>query len=270
VITLLAVFAVAAAAGVFGSMLGVGGGIVMVPMLSLVFGAPIKVAIATSIVCVIATSTVAQTRFARRGMTNMRLGMLLEVATTVGAVAGGITAVLIRGSVLQAAFAVLLVYVAWMMNRRRGDAVPERTGVMEDTYYDPALREEVTYGCKNVPLGFVLSLAAGNVSGLLGVGGGAFKVPVMNLLMGIPLKATIATSNLMIGVTAAASAVIFYGRGYMDPRLAVPAALGILVGARFGPGLALRLSARALSITFQVVLLAFAVLMGLQAAGLVL
>ena len=152
-------------------------------------------------------------------MTNMRLGMLLEVATTVGAVAGGVTAVLIQGRVLQAAFAVLLVYVAWMMNRRRGDAVPERTGVLEDSYYDPALGEQVTYGCKRVPLGFVLSLAAGNISGLLGVGGGAFKVPVMNLLMGIPLKATIATSNLMIGVTAAASAAIFYGRGYMDPRL---------------------------------------------------
>jgi uncharacterized protein len=267
VTTLLAVFAIAAVAGVFGSMLGVGGGIIMVPMLSLVFGAPIKVAIATSIVCVIATSTVAQTRFARRGMTNMRLGMLLEVATTVGAVAGGITAVLIQGRVLQVAFAVLLVYVAWMMNRRGGDAVPERTGVLEDTYYDPVVGADVTYGCKRVPLGFVLSLAAGNISGLLGVGGGAFKVPVMNLLMGIPLKATIATSNLMIGVTAAASAAIFYGRGYMDPRFAVPAALGIILGARFGPGLAVRLSARALGLTFQVVLLAFAVLMALQAAG---
>ena len=264
---LVAVFAVAVVAGLFGSMLGVGGGIIMVPALSLAFGAPIKVAIATSIVCVIATSTVAQTRFARRGMTNMRLGMLLEVATTVGAVAGGVTAVLIQGRILQAAFAVLLVYVAWMMNRRRGDVVPERTGVLEDTYFDPALGEQVTYGCKRVPLGFVLSLVAGNVSGLLGVGGGAFKVPVMNLLMGIPLKATIATSNLMIGVTAAASAAIFYGRGYMDPALAVPAALGILLGARFGPGLAVRLSARALGLTFQVVLVAFAVLMALQAAG---
>jgi len=270
VTTLVAVFAIAVAAGVFGSMLGVGGGIIMVPMLSLVFGAPIKVAIATSIVCVIATSTVAETRFARRGMTNMRLGMLLEVATTVGAVTGGVTAVLIQGRILQAAFAVLLVYVAWMMNRRRGDAVPERTGVLEDTYFDPALGEQVVYGCKRVPLGFVLSLAAGNISGLLGVGGGAFKVPVMNLLMGIPLKATIATSNLMIGVTAAASAAIFYGRGYMDPAFALPAALGILLGARFGPGLAVRLSARALGLTFQVVLVAFAVLMALQALEVLL
>jgi uncharacterized membrane protein YfcA len=270
VTTLLAVFAVAVAAGVFGSMLGVGGGIIMVPMLSLVFGAPIKVAIATSIVCVIATSTVAQTDFARRGMTNMRLGMLLEVATTAGAVAGGVTAVLIQGRILQVAFAVLLVYVAWMMHRRRGDVVPECTGVLEGSYHDPALGVQVTYGCKRVPLGFALSLAAGNVSGLLGVGGGAFKVPVMNLLMGVPLKATIATSNLMIGVTAAASAAIFYGRGYVDPSFAVPAALGILLGARFGPALAVRLSARALGLIFQGVLALFAVLMALQAAGVML
>ncbi len=108
--------------------------------------------------------------------------------------------------------------------------------MLEDSYYDPALGEQVTYGCKRVPLGFVLSLAAGNVSGLLGVGGGAFKVPVMNLLMGVPLKATIATSNLMIGVTAAASAAIFYGRGYMDPRFAVPAALGHPAGRALRPG----------------------------------
>ena len=128
-----------------------------------------------------------------------------------------------------------------MMNRRRGDAVPERTGVLEARTTTPRWASRSRYGCKRVPLGFVLSLAAGNVSGLLGVGGGAFKVPVMNLLMGVPLKATIATSNLMIGVTAAASAAIFYGRGYMDPRFAVPAALGILLGARFGPGLAVRL-----------------------------
>jgi len=259
--------AVAVVAGVFGSMLGVGGGIIMVPVLSLAFGVPIKVAVATSIVCVIATSSMAQTAFAGRGMTNMRLGMLLEVATTIGAVAGGVTAVLVDARVLQYAFAAVLVYVAWQMNRRRGDVEPELTGVLEASYYDPASGKEVRYGVKRTGLGFVLSLGAGNISGLLGVGGGAFKVPIMNLLMGIPLKATIATSNLMIGVTAATGAAIFYGRGYMDVHYVVPAALGILVGARIGPRLAVRLSARALSIVFQTVLLVFAVLMTLQAAG---
>ena len=255
-------------AGVFGSMVGVGGGIIMVPMLSLAFGVPIKVAIATSIVCVIATSSMAQTTFVSRGMTNIRLAMLLEVATTVGAVVGGVTAVLIDGRVLQFCFVAVLVYVAWQMNRRGGDVTPARTGVLEAAYYDPAAGHDVEYGVHGVRLGFGLSLGAGSVSGLLGVGGGAFKVPIMNLLMGVPLKATIATSNLMIGITAAAGAAIFYGRGYIDPYYAVPAALGILAGARLGPRFAMRLSARALGIIFQVVLVVFAVLMLLEGLGL--
>jgi uncharacterized protein len=264
---LIGILLVAFVAGVFGSMLGVGGGIIMVPMLTLAFGVPIKTAVATSIVCVIATSTMAQTAFVSRGMTNIRLGMLLEVATTIGAVAGGVTAVLVDGRFLQVAFAVVLFYVVWQMSRRSGDVVPVRTGLLEASYYDPAAGEEVAYGVRRPRLGFVLCLGAGNISGLLGVGGGAFKVPIMNLLMGAPLKATIATSNLMIGVTAATSAAIFYGRGYMDPHWVVPAALGILVGARLGPRLATKMSARALSITFQVVLAVFGLLMLLKAVG---
>ena len=264
---IVGILIVALIAGVFGSMLGVGGGVIMVPVLSLAFGVPIKTAIATSIVCVIATSSMAQTSFASRGMTNMRLGMFLEVATTVGAVAGGVTAVLIEGRILQAAFAVVLFYVAWQMGRRRGDIVPVETAVMPSSYYDPAEGRQVSYGVHGLGVGFVLSFCAGNVSGLLGVGGGAFKVPIMNLLMGAPLKATIATSNLMIGVTAATSAAIFYGRGYMDPHWVVPAALGILAGARLGPRLATRMSARALSVTFQVVLSIFGLLMLLKAVG---
>ena len=264
---LIGVLLVAFLAGVFGSMLGVGGGVIMVPVLSLAFGVPIKTAIATSIVCVIATSSMAQTTFAARGMTNMRLGMFLEVATTIGALGGGVTAVLVDGRYLQVAFAVVLFYVAWQMGRRRGDIVPVESPVMPASYFDPAEGRAVSYGVHGLGLGFGLSFVAGNVSGLLGVGGGAFKVPIMNLLMGVPLKATIATSNLMIGVTAATSAVIFYGRGYMDPRWVVPAALGILAGARLGPRLAIHLPARVLLIAFEVVLPVFAVLMILKAVG---
>jgi len=265
---IVSILIIAFLAGVFGSMLGVGGGIIMVPVLTLGFDVPIKTAIATSLLCVIATSSMAQTTFLARGMTNLRLGMLLEVATTIGAVAGGVTAVLVSGRVLQAGFAVLLFYVAWQMSRRRGDVAPVDTGVLSAAYYDPAAGREVRYGVKHLVPGFVLSLAAGNVSGLLGVGGGAFKVPIMNLLMGIPLKATIATSNLMIGVTAAASAVIFYGRGYMDAYWAVPAVVGILAGARLGPRLAASLRAAVLVVIFEVVLALFGVLMLLAAVGL--
>ena len=264
---IVGILVVAFLAGIFGSMLGVGGGIIMVPMLSLAFGVPIKTAIATSLVCVIATSAMAQTAFVTRGMTNIRLGMLLEVATTVGAVVGGVTAILVDGRVLQVSFAAVLFYVAWQMSRRGGDVNPKDTGVFAASYYDPAIGAEVAYGARRLGLGFGLSLAAGNISGLLGVGGGAFKVPIMNLLMGVPLKATIATSNLMIGVTAATGAAIFYGRGYMDVHWAVPAALGILAGARLGPRLVVRLSARALAVVFQVVLAVFGVLMLLQAFG---
>ncbi len=264
---LIAILLIAVFAGFIGSMLGVGGGIVMVPVLTLAFDVPVKTAIATSIVCVIATSSMAQTAFVARGMTNLRLGMLLEVATVTGAVAGGITAVLIDARLLQVCFAAVLVYVAWQMNRRGDEAAPAHTGVLEATFADQATGREVGYGVSHLKLGFGLSLIAGNVSGLLGVGGGAFKVPIMNLLMGVPLKATIATSNLMIGVTAATGAAIFYGRGFLDPRYAVPAALGILVGARLGPRAAMRLNARTLARVFQVVLLVFAVAMALKAAG---
>jgi uncharacterized membrane protein YfcA len=264
---LIGILVIAFFAGVFGSMLGVGGGVIMVPVLSLAFGVPIKTAIATSIVCVIATSSMAQTTFASRGMTNMRLGMVLEVATTIGAIAGGITAILVDGRYLQVAFACVLLYVAWQMSRRKGDIVPVDGPLMHAAYYDPAAGHEISYGVHGLGVGFALSVVAGNVSGLLGVGGGAFKVPIMNLLMGVPLKATIATSNLMIGVTAATSAAIFYGRGYMDPRWVVPAALGILAGARFGPRLAIHLPTRVLLIAFEVVLPVFAVLMILKALG---
>jgi uncharacterized membrane protein YfcA len=267
VAVLFGILLVAVVAGGLGSMLGVGGGIVMVPMLTLAFGVPIKTAIATSLVCVIATSSMAQTSFVSRGMTNVRLGMLLEVATSLGAVAGGVTAVLVDPRALQYSFAVVLVYVAWQMNRRGGDGDPAPTGVLDGCYYDPAAGREVAYGVRRLRLGFALSVVAGNISGLLGVGGGAFKVPIMNLLMGVPLKATVATSNLMIGVTAAAGAVIFYGRGFIDLAYTVPAALGILAGARLGPRLVARLSARSLGFVFQAVLIAFAVLMTLQAVG---
>jgi uncharacterized membrane protein YfcA len=264
-IVLIAVFA-----GLFGSMLGIGGGVIIVPLLTLGFGVPIKQAIATSAVCVIATSAVAQLAFMRRGMTNVRLGLVLEIASTAGAVLGGITAVLVDGRLLQVAFALVLVYVVWQMSRRRDDVQPARTGLMECTYVDQAPDVTVTYGVRRLPLGFVLSIGAGNLAGLLGVGGGVFKVPIMNLLMGVPLRATIATSNLMIGVTAATAAVLFYSRGFVDPSHTVPAVLGILLGARFGPRLALALPVHVLNLIFRAVLALFALLMVAEVAGLTL
>ncbi len=222
-----------------GSMLGVGGGILLVPLLTLFLDVPVKSAIGTSLVCVVVTSSASQIVYVARGFTNSRLGMTLEVATTLGALAGGITAILVSGRAIYGVFAAVLLYVLITHGAQAAAAAARSTprSALAGSFTDPDTGEEVAYGVGHLPGGLALSFVAGNVSGLLGVGGGAIKVPVMNLLMGVPLRAAIATSNLMIGVTAATGALIFFGRGLVEPRYAVPS------GARH-PGRA-RSSARA-------------------------
>lgn len=261
------ILAVAIAAGLFGSMLGVGGGVIMVPVLTLAFGLPIKTAIATSMVCVIATSAVGQLAFVKRRLTNPRLGFFLEIGSAAGALVGGLLAVLADGRALQICFAAVLIYVVWQARGRGAGSPPHSTGVLQASYLDPREQRVIRYGVRRPRLGFTLSIGAGLLAGLLGVGGGAFKVPTMTLVMGVPLRAAIATSNLMIGVTAATGAVIFYGWGFVVPAYAVPAALGVLVGAQAGSHLAAHLPLRTLSMAFQVVLLLLALLMLVEAAG---
>ena len=265
--TLALIFATAIFAGVFGSMLGIGGALILVPVITLFLGVPMKAAIGASIVAVIATSSAAQLVYVERGITHTRLGMVLELATTLGAVAGALTAVLLDVRVLQVLFGTILLWSAWGMSRRpAGDATEGPTGLLDTSFTDPADGRVVTYGVRRLPLGLGLSFVAGNVSGLLGVGGGAVKMPVMNLLMRVPLKAAIATSNLMIGVTAATSAAVYYGKGYVDPKVAVPTALGILLGAQAGPRVGTRLPTRILRLITLVALLAFGVQMWVKAA----
>jgi uncharacterized membrane protein YfcA len=265
----LVLVAVAVIVGMLGSMLGVGGGILLVPLLTLFLDVPVKTAIGTSLVCVVVTSSASQVVYVARGLTNTRLGMTLEVATTLGALAGGITAILISGQVIYGVFAAVLVYVLISMERKPAPPHPaEPDAQLAATFTDPDSGEEVAYGVGHLPGGLALSFVAGNVSGLLGVGGGAIKVPVMSLLMRVPLRAAIATSNLMIGVTAATGALIFFGRGLVEPRYAVPAALGILVGAQIGTRVANRVSAALLRRVFEVLLAVFAVQMALKAFGI--
>jgi uncharacterized membrane protein YfcA len=236
--TFFVLVGIAVVVGVLGSMLGVGGGILLVPLLTLFLDVPVKTAIGTSLVCVVVTSSASQIVYVARGFTNSRLGMTLEVATTLGALAGGITAILVSGRAIFGIFAAVLVYVLISMERKPAPSRPAAPGsALAGSFIDPDTGHEVTYGVGHLPAGLAFSFVAGNVSGLLGVGGGAIKVPVMNLLMGMPLRAAIATSNLMIGVTAATGALIFFGRGLVEPRYAVPTALGILVGAQLGPRL---------------------------------
>jgi uncharacterized membrane protein YfcA len=258
----LEVFLIAGGIGMLGSMLGIGGGVLIIPLLTLLFGVPIKTAIGASIVSVIATSSAAGAVYVGHGMTHTRLGMVLEIATTMGALAGGITAVLISPRYLYALFGAVLLYVIFSMRSLpKDDGRSTTTGLLDTTFVNPLTNQKVAYGIEHLPAGLGASFLAGNISGLLGIGGGIIKVPIMALVMGMPLKAAIATSNFMIGVTAATSAVIYYGRGYIDPLLAVPTALGVLVGAQVGPRLGGKARNTTLKQIFQVILVAFAVQM---------
>jgi len=261
-VTIFSIFFVGVVVGVLGSMLGIGGGVLLIPLLVGLFGVHIKTAIGASIVSVIATSAAAGAVYVSRGQTHSRLAMVLEIATTLGALAGGFTAVLVSPSLLAGLFAAVLVYIAFSMrNIRIDEPEPEPTGLLDTSYYDPVTGKWVSYGVRHLPLGMGASFLAGNISGLLGIGGGIIKVPIMSLVMRIPLRASIATSNFMIGITAATSAIIYYQHGYVNPSIAIPTALGVLVGARQGTRLGGRVRSNRLKQIFQIVLLVFAVQM---------
>ncbi len=260
------IFIVALVVGALGSMLGIGGGVLLIPLLTGLFGIPIKIAIGASIVSVIATSSAAGAVYVGRGLSHTRLAMLLEIATTLGALAGGITAVLLSPNLLEGLFALVLIYLVYSMRRGSGERLAiAPTGVLDTSYVDSATGATVNYGVRNLPLGMGASFLAGNVSGLLGIGGGIIKVPIMNLVMGMPLRAAIATSNFMIGVTAATSALIYYQRGFLDPNIAIPTALGVLVGAQIGTRIGGKVRSKTLKQIFQGLLLVFAVQMIYQA-----
>ena len=243
-----------AAAGVFGSLLGLGGGVLIVPLLTLGFGRPLREAVAVSLVCVIATSSAAAGAYLRSRVANLRLGTVLTLFTTLGALVGGFVAFLLPERVLTGLFALLLAYVAWTM-LRRGSA-PESTG--ERLGPPPAgtvaALSTPEYHVRGLVPGSVASVGAGVVSALLGIGGGAINVPTMHLVMGVPLRVAAATSNLMIGATAVASAIIYLVRGAIDPYIAGPTVVGVFVGAAVGARLAPRVDVRVLRWLFVLVL----------------
>ncbi len=246
-------------AGTFGALLGLGGGVFLIPFLVFITGLPMHQAIATSIVAVIATSSAGAAMNLERRTVNMRLGMLLEIATVSGAILGGITANYLSAGILTRLFSGLLLSVAvlmiWRARRNNGQETLNTNGVLPGSFVDSATGETVVYAVKKVPVSLAVSLVAGNVSGLLGVGGGIFKVPVMNMLSGVPIKAATATSNFMIGVTAAASAFIYFAHGHLNPIVASTAALGVLAGSMTGVRMSRRIRSTALTWIFAVVLL---------------
>ncbi len=262
-------FAASVGAGALGALLGLGGGVIIVPVLTLLAGINIHYAIGASIVSVIATSSGAAATYVKDRITNLRLGMFLEMATTTGAVTGALVAGWLPGRVLSVVFGVVLAHAAWTMYRSRKEELP--AGVvgsplatrlrLHGAYDDPALSRRVAYQITGVPQGFAMMGLAGLISGLLGIGSGVFKVIAMDVMMRAPLKVSTTTSNFMIGVTAAASAGVYFLRGDINPFIAAPVALGIILGTVGGTRLLLHLRGAAIRKVFVVVLVAVALQM---------
>jgi hypothetical protein len=258
-----AAFAISLVAGLLGSLLGLGGGIIVIPALTLLLGVDIRFAIGASIVSVIATSSGAAAAYVRQRMTNLRVAMFLELATTTGAISGAYLAGVFSVRWLYLIFGVVMGYSALMMFRKRhsshGEPAPRSALAdrlkLHDSYFDEAEQREIEYQVARPGVGLGLMYIAGMVSGLLGIGSGALKVPAMDLAMRLPIKVSTATSNFMIGVTAAASAGVYFARGDINPFIAAPVAAGVLGGSTAGARLLGRANSSSIRIIFVIVLL---------------
>ncbi len=251
-------------AGLLGALTGLGGGVVIVPLLALGFGVDIRYAIGASLVSVIATSSGAAAAYVREGYTNIRIGMLLEIATTVGALVGSFLAMWVNSSVIAVIFGLVLLWSVYSSLRLRGNPLPPSrpdplaTRLRLNGSY-PSSEGPVSYCVQSVPGGAALMLLAGALSGLLGIGSGAVKVLAMDQVMRIPFKVSTTTSNFMIGVTAAASAGIYLSRGYIEPGLAMPIMLGVLLGSLVGARVLVFAKTHLLRVLFSGVILVLAV-----------
>ncbi|MDP4198711.1 MAG: sulfite exporter TauE/SafE family protein [Bacteroidota bacterium] len=250
-------------AGFLGSLTGLGGGIVIVPLLTLVFGVDLRYAIGTSLITVIATSSGAASAFVREGYSNIRIGMFLEIATTIGALVGAFLGGILSPSLIAIIFGLALMYSAYMSIRPREEHAPAHTSdpiavrlKLPSKY--PVGGEMVSYGVQHVAGGFGLMGIAGILSGLLGIGSGAMKVIAMDHAMKLPFKVSTTTSNFMIGVTAAASAGVYLHRGYIDPALAMPVVLGVLAGSLTGAKILGRSKPKTLRLVFSIVIFVLA------------
>jgi uncharacterized membrane protein YfcA len=257
----LVVALISLVAGFLGSLLGLGGGLIVVPALTLLLHVDIRLAIGASIVSVIATSSGAAAAFVRDRLANIRVAMFLELGTTAGAITGAYLAGVFAPRVLFILFGLIIGYSAFAMLRGRREAEGEievgpwaRVLELRSSYYDDALGEHIEYQPVRARIGLALMYVAGTVSGLLGIGSGALKVPAMDIAMELPIKVSTATSNFMIGVTAAASAGVYFSRGQIDPFIAGPVAIGVLTGAFIGSRTLGRIGNRSVRIIFVVVL----------------
>lgn len=253
-------------AGFIGALTGLGGGVVIVPLLTSIFGVDIRYAIGASLVSVIATSLGAASTYIKKGFANVRLGMLLEVATTIGAIVGALIATFVSVKALSIVLAIVLIYSAYLSQRPKLEHSQGESSDSLASYFKlnssyPTPEGLMSYQVHSLPVGFGVMWVAGVISGLLGIGSGAFKVLAMDQVMRIPFKVSTTTSNFTIGVTAAASAGVYLARGYIDPGLSMPVMLGILPGAFLGARVLLGAKTQILRIVFSLVLLLMALKM---------
>lgn len=268
----LSIFLMSILAGLIGAVFGLGGGILIIPFLTLVEGVPVPYAIGASIVSVVATSSASAATYVQDRLTNLRLGMFLEVGTVLGAITGAFVAGFLAPSILFVLFGLMLIYAsAIMIAGRRIDfpsgVVPDKTAQklrLGSEYFDPATGATSRYEVTNTLPTLGISGIAGVVSGLLGVGGGIISVPTMNLLSKVPVKVASATSNFMIGVTAAASSTVYFVRGDVQPLLVAPLMIGVVIGAALGTRLLRRTPPLKVKLLFAILLITISVLMILK------
>ncbi len=257
-------FAGAFVAGFLGSLTGLGGGVVIIPLLTLGLGVDIKYAVGTSLIAVIATSSGAAAAYVREGITNIKIGMFLETATTLGAIGGAAIAILVPAYAIMILFGIVLLYSGLVSFRNRNEEVlpvkktgkrnTKVSGILQLDGDYQTLTGKVFYKVYNLGGGYLMMMLAGILSGLLGIGSGAFKVIAMDSIMKLPFKVSSTTSNFMIGVTAAASAGVYLTRGYIDPVLSMPVVLGVLAGSLIGTKSLIKSKTKSLRIIFAIVI----------------
>jgi hypothetical protein len=274
--TLLVLLVASIFIGIIGSMLGIGGGIFLIPIMTLGLGIDIKVAAATSLVTIIVTSSTSASGYLKDGFVNVGLGMFLEMFTVTGAIIGAVLVFYLRPDVIEAIFGIVLVYAAFYMRFSKDVACkPVTQGAaakrsrFTGRFYDQCSNQVLEYDVKSFPKGAGASFVAGNLSGLIGVGGGIVMVPAMNLWMGVPMKAASATSTFILGVTAVASALVYLSNGLMAPVITAVAAIGIFIGAMLGTRTMPKITGGALRTVFSITLIVIAILMFLRAGGLI-
>lgn len=246
-------------AGIIGSLSGLGGGIVVIPLLSIVLGVDIHYAIGAALVSVIATSSGSAAAYVKEGIANMRLGMFLEIATTAGAVAGALISSAAPSSFIAILFGLALIFSAGNSLRKKEEQVVEQSSLLAISLklpsdYPDNKGEKINYGTKNVVGGFGMMGLAGMLSGMLGIGSGAFKVIAMDTIMKIPFKVSTTTSNFMMGVTALASCVIYIQKGYIVPDICLPVMIGVLSGAIIGSKILMSTDPKKLRTFFAVII----------------